>query len=347
MSRHRKKGIPDRWLDYSPVGQRLLGTRFIAFKVPLKQSLCRQLRADQVFTPHHLVDLVTREGQELGLIVDLTYTSRYYSVPDVPDSVECVKIFTPGHEVPPDDVILKFKQVVRHFLRDNHNNDKLIGVHCTHGLNRTGYLICRYLIDVDGVDPVSAIKLFESSRGHVIERSNYLQDLQSGPCRSNEGMDGSYMGPVTGKAQGCLNSGKRHHQHVQGGIPGFRSYQSQPQGWGFLDPTEECGPGADHQRAWRHGHDTGFPIETSLRPRDGGSPRFSAAPWRRNQHLDQSPSRYNAPPRHWNPHRRSWHRHNPPRRQSSHRTMGPQQEGRPAPIGSLRRYVPYWSDQSH
>jgi protein-tyrosine phosphatase len=25
--------------------------------------------------------------------------------------------------------------------------DGLIGVHCTHGVNRTGYLICRYLIE--------------------------------------------------------------------------------------------------------------------------------------------------------------------------------------------------------
>ncbi len=28
---------PNRWLDYKAVGKRLRGTRFIAFKVPLKQ----------------------------------------------------------------------------------------------------------------------------------------------------------------------------------------------------------------------------------------------------------------------------------------------------------------------
>ncbi|KAM9801261.1 RNA/RNP complex-1-interacting phosphatase [Neosynchiropus ocellatus] len=333
MSRHRKRGIPDRWLDYSSVGQRLSGTRFIAFKVPLKQALCHQLRADQVFTPHHLVDLVTREGQELGLIVDLTYTSRYYSVPDVPDSVTCVKIFTPGHEVPPDDVILKFKQVVRHFLRDNHNNDKLIGVHCTHGLNRTGYLICRYLIDVDGVDPVTAIKLFESSRGHVMERSNYLQDLQSGPRRSNEGMDGSDMGPVRGKAQGRPNPGKLH-------------LQGRPQAGGFLDATEERGVGAGHQRAWS-GHEAGLAVQTRLRPENGGSPRFppvhtSAAPWRRKRQVDQSPSTH----RHWNPHRAPQQRHNPLPQWGQARStqMGPQQEGRPA---ALRRYAPHWRKQPY
>ncbi|KAK2501706.1 hypothetical protein MC885_007411, partial [Smutsia gigantea] len=35
---------------------------------------------------------------------------------------------------------------------------KLIGVHCTNGINRTGYLICRYLIDVEGWDPDTAIQ---------------------------------------------------------------------------------------------------------------------------------------------------------------------------------------------
>lgn len=90
-----------------------------------------------------------------------------------------VKIFTAGHEVPSDKTILSFKRVVQRFLQDNSDNgplrisvrqsclggsthagemtaaplsfsvfpssnaDKLIGVHCTHGLNRTGYLICR------------------------------------------------------------------------------------------------------------------------------------------------------------------------------------------------------------
>lgn len=34
---HTDVCLPDRWLDYKAVGKRLHGTRFIAFKVPLKQ----------------------------------------------------------------------------------------------------------------------------------------------------------------------------------------------------------------------------------------------------------------------------------------------------------------------
>ncbi len=35
--------------------------------------------------------------------------------------------------------------------------DLLVGVHCTHGLNRTGYLVCRYMIDKLDFEPEAAI----------------------------------------------------------------------------------------------------------------------------------------------------------------------------------------------
>lgn len=200
MSPAHKTGIPDRWLDYQAVGKRLPGSRFIAFKVPLKLALNNKLSSCDVFGHWELLDALKRENQELGLIIDLTFTTRYYKAEDVPESLHFVKILTAGHHIPSDSVILSFKRTVHRFLRDNAHNDKLVGVHCTHGLNRTGYLICRYLIDVDGVDPHKAIELFNNSRGHSMERQNYIQDLQSGPKRSNEGIQESEQEPVKGSS---------------------------------------------------------------------------------------------------------------------------------------------------
>ncbi|XP_070778319.1 RNA/RNP complex-1-interacting phosphatase-like [Enoplosus armatus] len=191
MPHYKKKkgGIPDRWLDYRPVGQRIPGTRFIAFKVPLKPSLNSRVPESDSFGLWDLLDSLESQNQELGLIIDLTFTTRYYRLTDIPQSYSYIKIFTEGHQVPSDAAILSFKQAVRWFLRENQDNDNLIGVHCTHGLNRTGYLVCRYLIDVDGLDPQAALELFNSCRGHRIERQNYLDDLQRGANRSNEGID--------------------------------------------------------------------------------------------------------------------------------------------------------------
>ncbi|XP_057675121.1 RNA/RNP complex-1-interacting phosphatase isoform X2 [Corythoichthys intestinalis] len=171
------------------MGRRIHGTRFLAFKVPLKESFNQMLAPSQVFGPRELLDAVRQEGHELGVILDLTYTTRYYGPGDLPPWLEQVKIKTAGQVIPADDAILAFKRAARRFLRDNADNDKLIGVHCTHGLNRTGYMICRYLIDMEGMDPGEAIRRFNSCRGHNIERSNYLNDLLRGPTRSNEGVD--------------------------------------------------------------------------------------------------------------------------------------------------------------
>lgn len=43
------------------------------------------------------------------------------------------------------------------FLKENEDNDKLIGVHCTHGLNRTGFIIGRYMIEEMHIPPLQAI----------------------------------------------------------------------------------------------------------------------------------------------------------------------------------------------
>ncbi|XP_006881060.1 PREDICTED: RNA/RNP complex-1-interacting phosphatase [Elephantulus edwardii] len=191
-SSSKKKGknrIPERWKDYLPIGRRMPGTRFIAFKVPLKKSFEGSLSPEECFSPLDLFNKVQEQNEELGLIIDLTYTQRYYNQEDFPETIPYLKIFTVGHQVPDDDTIFKFKSAVNGFLKENKNNDKLIGVHCTHGLNRTGYLICRYLIDMEGMRPDDAIELFNRCRGHCIERKNYIEDLQNGPIRRNWASD--------------------------------------------------------------------------------------------------------------------------------------------------------------
>ncbi|NXV55398.1 DUS11 phosphatase, partial [Molothrus ater] len=150
-----------RWTKYTPLGRRMPGTRFVAFKVPLKKCFEQNLLPEERFSPRDLIRKVQERKEELGLIIDLTYTTRYYS-----------------REIPNRKTFLRFRDLVRRFLMANKDNDKLIGVHCTHGLNRTGYLVCRYLIEVEGMEPNAAIELFNTSRGHPMERSNYIQDLQ-------------------------------------------------------------------------------------------------------------------------------------------------------------------------
>ena len=83
------------------------------------------------------------------MIVDLTFTTKYYNPKYFVDQdIEYQKVFVPGKQVPNSKCVEQFFKVVDKFLEENEENEKLIGVHCTHGLNRTGYMICRYMIEV-------------------------------------------------------------------------------------------------------------------------------------------------------------------------------------------------------
>jgi len=170
-----KNGVPDRWEAYSKIGKVVEGTRFIAFKVPLKQHLLEKV-TEGVDNKWRVEDLI--EAVPLGLVIDLTFTTRYYDPQILTSSeVEHTKILTKGHEIPDKTVVGKFYSAVDDALAKE--GDKLIGVHCTHGLNRTGYLVCRYMIQKLGLDPDTAIAAFNEARGHNQERQNYINHLKT------------------------------------------------------------------------------------------------------------------------------------------------------------------------
>lgn len=170
-----KNGVPDRWEAYSKIGKVVEGTRFVAFKVPLKQYLLDKV-SEGVDNKWRVEDLI--EAVPLGLVIDLTFTTRYYD-PQIFTSKEIghKKILTKGHEIPDKNVVNEFYSAVDSAL--SKEDDKLIGVHCTHGLNRTGYLVCRYMIEKLGLDPEAAIAAFDEARGHKQERQNYINNLKN------------------------------------------------------------------------------------------------------------------------------------------------------------------------
>ncbi|XP_017786224.1 PREDICTED: probable tyrosine-protein phosphatase F54C8.4 [Nicrophorus vespilloides] len=175
--------VPKGWMDYSDVGNQVPGTRFISFKVPLKQSICwNTFREDKRFwfTP----DILMEKVPKLRMIINLTNTDdgRYYTFKDFTDhSIEVHSLKCLGHgNIPQRNFVKRFYQLVDQFLKRasvTGDVDGLIGVHCTHGLNRTGYFICKYMVEMMGIDARRAIRAFEESRGHRIIRQMYIDDI--------------------------------------------------------------------------------------------------------------------------------------------------------------------------
>uniref|UniRef100_A0A1I7V173 TYR_PHOSPHATASE_2 domain-containing protein n=2 Tax=Caenorhabditis tropicalis TaxID=1561998 RepID=A0A1I7V173_9PELO len=175
------KRFPDRWQIYDNVGRDIEGTRFVPFKTPLDASFFdgKNMPEELQFSVKSLMTMAEQAKKQIGLVVDLTNTDRYYRKTEWADhGVQYLKLNCPGHEVNErEDLVEDFIKSVREFIENPENEGKLVGVHCTHGLNRTGYLICRYMIDVDGYTAADAISMFEYYRGHPMEREHYKISL--------------------------------------------------------------------------------------------------------------------------------------------------------------------------
>ncbi|ESO96829.1 hypothetical protein LOTGIDRAFT_214357 [Lottia gigantea] len=259
--------IPNGWLDYKALGGIIDGTRFIAFKVPLKEGCVRRnLPPKEWFTPKSLLSQLQDQGKELGLVIDLTNTDKYYNKNDFESkSVKYEKIFTPGKVIPSSEVCQRFQDIVNEFLQTNPDSESLIGVHCTHGLNRTGYIVCRYMIDCLNQEPESAIAAFNKARGHPIERENYLNALRYGPDsdivrnaaeeeyrreRENDSRPNNFQdrgGASQLNWRSSENSSYSRSQFDEPSRNGYRGYEDEPSGSRLDEPWRQSSYNRDSQ----------------------------------------------------------------------------------------------------
>uniref|UniRef100_A0A1E1W1H8 Tyrosine specific protein phosphatases domain-containing protein n=1 Tax=Pectinophora gossypiella TaxID=13191 RepID=A0A1E1W1H8_PECGO len=165
--------IPDRWIPYKACGKVIEGTRIICFKVPLRKAV--QIGKSEIKEIWDIKALLEKIPN-LGAVIDLTNTARYYDPRELQAAgVLHQKILMPGRIIPPENKVQRFMDTVDEFL--GKDCEFLVGVHCTHGLNRTGYMVCRYMRDRLNIPGQLAIKRFEKARGYQIERENYVADI--------------------------------------------------------------------------------------------------------------------------------------------------------------------------
>ncbi|XP_015173411.1 PREDICTED: probable tyrosine-protein phosphatase F54C8.4 [Polistes dominula] len=168
------KTVPEGWLEYKPYGDVVKGTKILPFKVPLKEAIVQNVKPEERFTASMILQAYPR----LKFIVDLTNTDRYYDKSEFTSAgVKHTKITIPGKKVPSLNSVMKFFDTMDNFMATA-GEDDVIGVHCTHGINRTGYLICRYLIEKQGWELQDSIKAFQEARGYPIYRDEYITALK-------------------------------------------------------------------------------------------------------------------------------------------------------------------------
>lgn len=180
MSGNHNRGpgpVPARWMHCPRKAAATIVNKFLAFKTPLSSAFDDQVPEECRFTPEMLFNSMKSHEVKIGLWIDLTNTNRFYSEETVKrNNCKYLKLSCRGHgETPSSQQTNLFIHVCDKFIRENPL--EIIGIHCTHGFNRTGFLIVSYLVEKMDWSVEAAINAFARVRNPGIYKPDYLQEL--------------------------------------------------------------------------------------------------------------------------------------------------------------------------
>uniref|UniRef100_A0A1A8F7H1 mRNA-capping enzyme n=1 Tax=Nothobranchius korthausae TaxID=1143690 RepID=A0A1A8F7H1_9TELE len=169
-------GPPPRWRNCPRRGQPVAG-KFLPMKTMLGPRYDEQVAEENRFHPSMLSNYLKSLNVKMGLLVDLTNTTRFYDRNDIEkEGIAYVKLQCKGHgECPSTETTANFMRLCEQFIEKNPTD--IIGVHCTHGFNRTGFLICAYLVEKMDWSVEAAVAAFAQARAPGIYKGDYLKEL--------------------------------------------------------------------------------------------------------------------------------------------------------------------------
>ncbi|KAG7385194.1 hypothetical protein PHYPSEUDO_001736 [Phytophthora pseudosyringae] len=176
----KKNRIPDNWDDVAKMGAIVGTSRFVPLRVPLDDKYLPQFqsKSEEIWTPKDFLEAQEEQQLNVKMLVDLTNTFKYYNGEgEFKDSgVHYVKHKIEGFNGPPDGRdVATFMHIVDDFVAKE--PEGTIAVHCTHGLNRTGYLIVTYMVKRLDYSVAGALEAFAVARPPGLIKHMYVEDL--------------------------------------------------------------------------------------------------------------------------------------------------------------------------
>lgn len=135
---------------------------------------------------HHLPQVL--EAKFYGPHPDSTLRGRLIAVVDIsadippysPQSfahIQYYKCATVSKVVPDHNAIRRFIQLVDDILSSSLEPELLVGIHCHYGFNRTGFLICCYLVEKRGWSVREAVEGFKAAKPPGIKHPHFVDAL--------------------------------------------------------------------------------------------------------------------------------------------------------------------------
>lgn len=168
--------VPPRWL-HCPRKGTLIIDKFFPFKTPLDSRYNDLVPEECRFDLDMLFTLLKSYKLKMGILVDLTNTRRFYNSIEIEER-DCryVKLQCKGREeTPTQEQTEAFNNLCERFIQQKPL--EIIGIHCTHGFNRTGFLVVSYLVEKLSWSVEAAVAQFAQARPPGIYKQDYLDEL--------------------------------------------------------------------------------------------------------------------------------------------------------------------------
>lgn len=148
-----------KWRETQNVGAVVKNSRFRGMKT---------LRQDD---PDHNPATLEKNFPDICAIIDISREAPPYD-PSTFTRIKYYKFPTVSKIPPSREEVAKFVELV-----DSIKCEGTIGVHCHYGFNRTGFLICSYLLETTDMSVQDAIRAFEDSRPSGIHHIHFIDEL--------------------------------------------------------------------------------------------------------------------------------------------------------------------------
>ncbi|KAL6780541.1 MRCE1 [Auxenochlorella protothecoides x Auxenochlorella symbiontica] len=253
-------GIPSGWKQCPAQGQPI--SRFIPSKVPLGAHFDDYIPAAQRYNVDQAQERADAKGAALqarcATVIDLTRSTRYYDVRRWQElGVRYIKIPCRGRgQVPQPEAVNDFVWEVA----SQRAGQSTVLVHCTHGFNRTGYMIVSYCVRMHHWTVEKALHAFALSRPPGIYKHYYIRQLYR---YYHEAVPAAAVMPALPdwKAGDAPDSGDEGGEGENGAEAPSEHMEHDDVLGEEVSPAEAAtvcgsivemiaGPGQDHRRAW-------------------------------------------------------------------------------------------------
>jgi len=174
----------EKWGDYEPFGAPVRvrgGAGIIPMKTPLTVAQMRRLASSgkRIRNAHTLEACVASHaaaGRRIGLIVDLTCHDCLYAeeLPLVPGT-RYVHLATPAKTFVEPWLVRKLAREADALWAAD--PAAYVAVHCSYGFNRTGFALCCYLVEIDGLGVDAALDRFRDARPPGVKHAHFVAEL--------------------------------------------------------------------------------------------------------------------------------------------------------------------------